>query len=67
MKLERAVGKIVKLESFMLERTFQLDDFQCINENLERTFQLKAFQLHNLSNSPFQLHVGRFRGFVMIT
>ena len=40
----------VKLESFMLERTFQLNDLPCINENLEKTFQL-----HNLSNCPFLL------------
>ena len=41
----RAVGKIVKLERFQLERTLQLNELPCIKNNFERTFELKAFQL----------------------
>ena len=51
VQLERAVGKIVKLECFKLERSSQFNDLPCINKNLERTFQL-----NNLSNCSFKLH-----------
>ena len=43
----------------MLERSFQRNDFLCINKNLESSFQLKTFELHDLSNDPFQLHACR--------
>ena len=56
LKNQTAVGKIVKLESFNLERNFQLNDLPCINKNLERPFQHKTFQLNDLSNYSFQLH-----------
>ena len=36
----------VKLDSFMLEGTFQLNDLPCINENLEKNFPTsQSFQL----------------------
>ena len=56
LEFERAVGKIMKLESFKFERSFQLNDLSCINKNLERTFQHKTFQLNYLSNCSFQLY-----------
>ena len=55
----RVVEKIVKLESFSLKKTFQLNDLPCIKKNLERTFQLKTLQHHDLSNCTFQLHTCR--------
>ena len=44
----RAIGKILKLESFQLERSFQLTDLPCKNKNLETTLLLKTFQLNDL-------------------
>ena len=43
VELEKVVGKIVKVESFKFERTFQLYDLPCINKNLEKYLQHKNF------------------------
>ena len=59
VQLERAVEKIVMLESFKLERSFQLNDLPCINHNLERSFQHNSFQPSDFSNCSFQLHLCR--------
>ena len=60
MQLERAVGKIVKLENFYLESSFQVLLYTREIDKLESFLQLKTFQLHDLSNYPFQLHVSHF-------
>ena len=59
VQLERAVEKIVMLESFKLERSFQLNDLPCINHNFERSFQHNSFQPSDFSNCSFQLHLCR--------
>ena len=48
----------VKLDSFMLEGSFQLNDLPCINENLEKTFQL-----HNLTALSYYMHVNLVHSF----
>ena len=62
MKLERVVGKIEKLESFTLERFFELDELPCETKNLERT--VKELSNLKLSNCTFQKYgmreVGEF-------
>ena len=59
LQLERAVGKIVKLESFQLQSPFQVLLYTWKIVKLESSFQHKTFQLHYFSNFPFQLHMGR--------
>ena len=53
MKLERAVGKNKKLESFKLE-SLKLESFAKVGKS-----QAKTFQLLVLSNCSFQLHASR--------
>ena len=51
------VGKIVKLESFKLESSFQVLVYTWKIVKLESSFRHKTFQFNDLSNYPFQLHV----------
>ena len=57
MYLKKAVGKIVKLEIFKLESSFQflLHTWEIVK--FESFFQLKACQCHDIFKYPFQLHV----------
>ena len=59
MELGKAVGKIIKLESFMLEKSFQILVYTWKIVQLETSFQYKTFQLDDLSKCPYQLHVSR--------
>ena len=47
-----------------LERSFELNDLPCINENLERTFQDKTFRLNNLFQCSFQLQICHYERYV---
>ena len=63
--MERAVGEIVKLESFELERSFQLNGFPCINKNLERIFQLHICRVNDVFlyvTRNFRQSVKKFEG-----
>ena len=52
MELEKALEKIVKLESFLLERNFQLNNFPYLKKDLVRTFQLS--DLSNCMHDVFE-------------
>ena len=59
MQLEKAVGKMLKLESFKLITYFQLLVYTWEIVKLEGSIKHKAFEVNDLPNFLFQLHMGR--------